>query len=119
MKVWTYETADKKFSKLIIERDKKCLCCGTNKKRLNCSHYWNRQHYSTRYNFDNCIALCVSCHTLNRDNWEADRKGEYRAFMIKRLGKKGFKELEIKHNKRVKRRDAIIQFMEYYKQLGK
>jgi len=35
--------------------------------------------------------------------------------MIKRLGKKGFKDLEIKHNQRVKRRDAIIEFMELLK----
>jgi hypothetical protein len=114
-KIWSYKVADKKFGDYIKKRDGKCQNpkCKTPDARLNCSHYWVRQHYSTRYDPQNCIALCVNCHTFSKDNWENDRKQEYYNFMVDKLGERNFAKLEKKHNKTVKRRDAILELMKW------
>ena len=114
-KVWKLSTADRKFSDFIRSRDKKCLKCGRSDRQLQCSHFWDRQHYATRFDPDNCITLCAWCHNLGPDNWEQDRYGEYRAFMIKWLGKKKFGELEETHIRDIrnpyKKRKAIVECM--------
>lgn len=50
----------------IRERDGKCLhpagCAVTDIKKLQCSHYIGRQHKATRFDPDNCIALCWLHH---------------------------------------------------------
>lgn len=116
MKIWKASTADNKFSKLIRERDKVCQRCGK-KGRLECSHYWSRGFWATRYNFDNCIALCCFCHAGNIKGWEYEKE-EYRDFMIKKLGLSKYKELEALHYKDIKKRDAIKAFQEWYKYGG-
>jgi hypothetical protein len=117
MKIWSLKYADRQFSKWIIERDKKCQNpkCDTPNAQLNCSHYFVRQHYATRYDPENSIALCVNCHVFDKDNWENDRLKEYYEFMLKKLGKKKFEALKIKHDKPTKRRDAIIELMGWIK----
>lgn len=114
-KVWTIRTADERFAKFIILRDKKCQRCGKSNRRLTCSHYWVRQHYSTRFDPDNCCAVCVFCHTFDKDNWENDRLGEYEAFMINKLGQKGFDDLKAKHFKFKSKYDAIVEVMDFLK----
>ena len=116
-KAWSIKYADKKFSEWIIGRDKKCQNpnCKTPKSRLTCSHYFVRQHYATRFDPQNCIALCVSCHTFNKDNWENDRLKEYYNFMVKKLGKKAFEELKTRHYKPIKKREAILKLMSWRK----
>ena len=111
-KIWKLITADRKFSKYIIKRDKKCQRCKRKDRQLQCSHFWVRQHYSTRFDPDNCCAVCAWCHTFDKDNWENDRLGEYRAYMIKKLGKKGFEKLKAKHFEFKSKREAIIECME-------
>ena len=52
---------DRLFSKLIIERDKKCVQCGSDS-QLTCGHVFSRKHYSTRWDFLNCHCQCWPCN---------------------------------------------------------
>lgn len=114
-KIWKLKTADKKFGDFIRARDKKCQRCGRKDRQLQCSHYWDRQWYATRFDPDNCCCLCAWCHIFDKDNWEKDRLKEYEGYMIKKLGKAGYEALAVKHYKPVKKRTAILELMKWLK----
>ncbi len=56
---------------------------------LHCSHYFGRAAKGTRYEPDNCDALCHGCHTV----WAEKDREDYREFKIKQLGEERFDEL--------------------------
>lgn len=114
MRIWKASTADNKFSKFIRNRDKKCVRCG-GIKNLQCSHFFSRVHWSTRYDRDNCITICYPCHYGNLNGWEYDQAGEYQDFMIKKLGKNKFKALKEKHYQQITKREAIEKAMTWLK----
>ncbi len=105
-KLWSTSTADKYFSKFIRQRDEHCLKCKTTEGLTN-SHYWRRGHSATRFDPDNCIALCGRCHSL----WENLKNREYMDFMIERLGQKKYTELERKARSFKRREDAVRECM--------
>ncbi len=92
--------ADKLFSRYIRERDMWiCQRCGTryndNPQGLHCSHYFGRARFSTRFDPDNCVALCYGCHRL----WgHGDQRDQYQEYMERKLGKEGFKRLTLRAN---------------------
>lgn len=63
------KAADKWFSLCIRERANwACERCGTKcpddrRMGLHCSHYHGRGKWSTRFDPDNCRALCYGCHS--------------------------------------------------------
>jgi 5-methylcytosine-specific restriction endonuclease McrA len=71
-----------------------CQRCGAKFARLaqnlHCSHFWSRSNKATRYDEDNCDALCADCHAI----WEDDKNGAYRAFKISQLGQERFDALK-------------------------
>ena len=81
--------ADSKFSKYIINRDKRCLRCNS-ASFLSCSHFYGRSIWYTRYEPYNCITLCVECH----QEWESKKKTDYKQFMFELLGINNFLLLE-------------------------
>lgn len=82
--------------------------CGT-VNNLTCSHFWVRQHSSTRYDPDNCVAVCwMPCHKYH---WEKEKQGDYRNFMVNRLGEDGYRKLEAKARNTYPRSDAIKDCM--------
>ena len=86
-KIWSTDKADTMFSIYIRNRDGRCMRCGktADRTQLSCSHFWPRQHSATRYDPENCVALCwVPCHKYN---WEKEKQGEYRDFMLVWLGR--------------------------------
>ncbi len=94
---------DKKFSDWIRHRDNwTCQRCKRihnkysprSKMGLHCSHFFGRARKSTRFDPENCDALCAACHRF----WGSDDYEAYRDFKIKQLGKKGFGMLKIKAN---------------------
>lgn len=102
---------DDLYTRYIRRRDDyTCQCCGRQFSPDNCgtlgvSHYWGRGHENTRFDDDNCVALCnLPCHKY----WGEDPNGavEYRLFMYKRLGKDGYDALEVRKELRKKRDDA-------------
>jgi hypothetical protein len=109
LKIWSTKKADTKFSLWIRSRDGRCLRCGTTEQLTN-SHFWQRNKSALRYEPDNCITLCrYRCHFFG---WETEKQGEYRDFMIKRLGQKRYDELQkIYYQSKVSRREAILECM--------
>lgn len=101
--------ADDTFSDYIRLRDGKCVRCGrlpAARKSdgflvvgLQCSHYFGRRKESTRFDPQNCDALCGICHSI----WEATDREDYRDFKIKQLGQQGFDLLRLKSNQRCKK----------------
>ena len=110
-KIWSTAVADKKFSEWIRKRDKKCvLCGGTN--HLTNSHYWGRYASSTRYDPEDCDAVCLGCHF----KIENAKQGEYRTFKLEQLGKKRYDALEKRYyQEKIPRRCAIIRCMSLLK----
>ncbi len=113
-KVWSLRIADRYFAQFIVERDGKCLRCKRTG-RLECSHFWNRTHWATRYDPDNCISLCCPCHAGNSKGWEYEQQGEYRDFMTERLGKEKYDLLEAKHREFKSKRETIKECMYWLK----
>lgn len=97
---------DKLFSQYIRERDGwKCQRCGTYYQpptmALHCSHFWGRSNKCTRFDTENCMTLCYGCHS----RMEGNKQGEYRDIMLKRLGDKGYRNLEIRARMTCSERD--------------
>lgn len=99
------DKADSAFSEYIRRRDGRCMRCnrvGEGEKRINglqCSHYFGRSRESTRFDTENCDALCFGCHQY----WGSTNKEDYRNFKIKQLSEQGFKLLEIRANQYCKK----------------
>lgn len=95
---WNLDRADTMFSLFIRRRDGRCmnpLCpngyqYGAEPAYLECSHFWGRGILISRFDPDNCMALCHTCH----GNWEYDKQGKYREVMIRTIGYKRYKDLE-------------------------
>ena len=110
-KIWSTAKTDREFSLYIRARDGKCLKCGRSDRRLSCSHFWGRRRSELRYEEDNCITLCwLPCHKFE---WEKEKAGAYRDFMIQRLGVERYEELKrIFYQSKMKRSEAIEKCME-------
>lgn len=85
--------ADSAFSDRIRDRAKwTCEVCGTAytppTSGLQCAHYFSRGFWSTRFDPDNCIAACTSCHYKLHD----DPDYHYQ-FMLNRLGPERYQAL--------------------------
>jgi len=90
------DKADTAFSKYIRTRDKwTCQRCKTmypeKHQGLHNSHYFGRGNECTRFDPENCIALCFGCHQA----WDSNKE-DYRDFKIKQLGEKRFKALRVR-----------------------
>lgn len=87
MMKWNADRADSQFSLFIRHRDGRCMnpMCATRERdisKLECSHYWDRGIWITRFDPENCIALCHWCHA----KWEDTKQGRYREIMIRIIG---------------------------------
>ena len=85
---------DKLFSKYIrLRADEHCEYCGAFKEftDLQCSHFHGRRKASTRFDSENCCALCYSCH-----NYLGEHPNKHNAFFEKRLGSERFEQLNIR-----------------------
>lgn len=84
--------ADTLFSKL-VRLVGACVNCG-GVSALQCAHIVSRRYLCTRWDFDNAVCLCASCHLyythrpLEWEAWVIERKGEdeYSALKRKALG---------------------------------
>lgn len=91
------DKADKKFSEYIRTRDEwRCKRCGTQYEPptagLHNSHYFGRGKENTRFDPENCDALCFKCHI----EWGSANREEYRRFKIAQLGEEKFRDLEVR-----------------------
>lgn len=111
----TTAKTDKLFSLFIRQRDGRCVypnCTETDIKRLQCSHFWARSNSATRYDPDNCVALCYKHHYGDRSHgWEYAKHAEYRDYMLSWLGEERYNALMLRGRILVKRADAIKQWL--------
>lgn len=96
--IWTLQKADNEFSKFIRNRDGRCMRPGCRNphrqiNELTCSHYFKREIMATRFDPDNCIAICPECHYYIL---EKNKNGQYLDMMIRRLGKERMIKLTAK-----------------------
>lgn len=76
-----------------------------NPQGLHCSHYWGRGRENTRFDPENCIALCFYHHRL----WgHGDERDSYTEYMVRRLGKQAFDKLKIRAYQYRKKDDKLI-----------
>lgn len=105
------------FNKMVRERANwKCIRCGRDcserKGLLHASHFWAVGFTATRFDFDNVDALCYPCHYGQmKSGWEYNKQGDYRTYMIKKLGQDGYDELEQKARSQKKLLDAKQEFL--------
>ena len=80
------------FSKFIrLRAGGKCEYCGLYNKRLECSHFHGRRKRSVRYDLENAVALCFSCHQYLGSN-----PYQHTEFFKKQLGDERFQQLNIR-----------------------
>lgn len=85
-------------SQLVKKRDKyTCVRCHKQyeegARQLTCSHFWSRRNMGTRWDLDNLDCLCIGCHL---HQWEHEKQGDYRDYMLKKLGEEKYTLLEVK-----------------------
>ena len=81
------------FSRYIkLRAEGKCEYCGLVPKPqgYHCHHFIGRRYLNTRYEPDNGVALCMSCHNLM-----GDFPDESQALFVKRVGSQRAEELKI------------------------
>lgn len=124
-KVWSDKKADDEFSQWIRKRDGKCSypqCSVTEIKKLQCSHYHGRRHSATRYDPENCIALCWLHHFKDKLlGFEYQKQtfeqhgydGQYTIFMRKLLGVERFLALGARARLVKNRREEKVKLMQF------
>lgn len=88
---------DSLFSRVIRLRAKgQCQRCKKFKdfSLLQAAHCWGRRKQSVRYDLDNALGLCFTCHHLI-DSEDPDAK---RDLFVKYLGEEGYKKLNQRAN---------------------
>lgn len=128
-KVWKFvktelSECDSAFSKEIIERDVHCLFPGCPAQtNLTNSHYIGRGNWNTRFDPENCIALCIRHHFMDRDTAYEFQKarrekhgwdGQYTIFMMNFLGERKFCALLERAAGSKSRKDAILETQKKY-----
>lgn len=111
------DKADSLFSKWIRNRDYWiCKRCFTKYEEgsvgLHNSHFYSRSHENTRFDPNNCDALCFGCHRYFTSN-----PNEYREWKLKQLGEERFLNLQLEANLYHKkdRKFEIIKWQEALK----
>ncbi len=112
--------ADAIFSAKVRNRDKVCQftrCEVSEFSSLQCSHYIGRGNFATRFDEENCIALCWRHHFKDKMlGWEYQKQreevqgwdGQYTKFMRRWLGEEKFNAL-IERSKESVKRTAMVQ----------
>ena len=110
------------FSKYIRQRDNwRCVACdldtetgskdySEHKRGLHCSHYWGRGRENTRFDPENCIALCYYHHKYSEGWGHTETKPRFTTYLKDKLGEKGFELLKVRAYT-YKRRDDVTDLI--------
>src|SRR3990170_3416218 len=79
--------ADRLCSKIIRAKGF-CERCGS-RYRLEAAHIISRGHHATRYDLDNFLCLCHTCH-----QFYTEHSLEFEAFVISKIGEAHYQELK-------------------------
>jgi hypothetical protein len=111
------------FSKYIRTRDGwRCVACdldtetgskdySEHKQGLHCSHYWGRGRENTRFDPENCLALCLYHHKYSAGWGHTETKPRFTAYLREKLGDKGFDLLEVRAYTYKKRDDLLDEII--------
>ena len=105
------DNAWKTFSQYIRLRDPLCvthLVMGKKYKSENAGHFW---HAVLDFDEDNVNGQCVNCN-----KWNDGKLAEYSTYLLKKLGKKGFDALDIRHSRAL---SEPKHYEEYYEEIIK
>lgn len=114
---------DKVFSQYIRLRDAfpngtfRCISCGKIKpfEQADCGHFHSRRHLSVRFDEDNTSSECRACNRFS-----ADHLIGYRENLIRKIGTKRFRLLEVKaHSTKKWSCFELEQLIKYYSVLVK
>ena len=105
---------DKIWSKLVRERDGRCLNCGKTDS-LNAHHVIMRGKKSTRLLLENGISLCAGCHVFSPNSVHRSPDGS-KAFCIRLIGSEEYARLERLSVKPMKEAEAVRIFLQTYPQ---
>lgn len=113
------DKADQVFSRYIRTRDGwTCQRCHRQHEEgsqgLHNSHYFGRARESTRFDPENCDALCYGCHQL----WGSTDREAYRVFKIRQLGEKSFDRLTLRANT-YQKKDRKLAYLIWKQELEK
>ena len=109
---------DKVFSEAVRTRDNwTCQRCSKyipegKRQGLHCSHFFGRAKYSTRFDFENCEALCYGCHSHL-----GSHPSKHERHKKNKLGSKRFYKLMQRSNTRIKKAELLSK--ENYEYLKK
>lgn len=84
------DKAWKTFSYWIRQRDKKCVTCPSGLAE-NAGHFW---HNVLDFDEENINGQCVNCN-----KWNHGRLAVYSVYLLKKIGKKRFDALDIRHSR--------------------
>lgn len=106
---------DTLYTRYVRERDDyTCQRCRRPYPKDNCrnlvtSHFWGRGRENTRFDDENCMALCqLPCHQY----WgHGEGRVEYQAFMEEKLGQAGYDNLMVRAHTYKKQDDKMDEFV--------
>lgn len=113
--------SDRLFSEYIRRRDGHCVyrfkCLGQpiDWKELQCSHWQKRRHEGTRFDPNNCDAVCAACHNYVENTVEGKRALD--DFKLRQLGEKEHNLVILRRHTYKKRDDKLDEL--YCKELLK
>ena len=79
---------------LIVRSVGQCQRCGNAEyEKLQCCHIYSRTYNSVRWDLDNLICMCASCHFYTHKN-----PIEFSEFVTKHLGAEKYQQLKMRRN---------------------
>lgn len=69
---WLIHQLDIQTSRIVRQRDRRCVTCGSTRS-LQCSHFYSRRYLIIRFDLRNTNAMCAACnrrHNLDRSLYE-------------------------------------------------
>lgn len=104
---------DSLVSRIVRERDKFCVTCGTSE-NLTCSHWIPRRFFGSRWDLRNCNAQCFACNVAHSNDAVGTPIGEaYGVYMREHYGSGVMVELLYSKPKKVR----VYEFESIYQSL--
>ena len=112
-------TLDNLWSKLVKEKAHHiCERCGK-RESLNSHHVFGRRSYSVRWDIDNGVCLCASCHRFSSVFSAHETPTLFTEWVIKKRGRRWYTKLDKRHNEIYKgdRDNKLSELLAIEKQL--
>lgn len=103
---------DDLFSKIVRSQGECERCGNTNPKSLQCAHVISRRHLRTRWDLENAICLCTSCHLY----WQHKEPYEFVRWFDNKFGGNLYDELKKRAND-IDRKVDLKQTLDFLKDL--